>query len=542
MSRSHDNQTPIGWQAQRQPSADQDPHAWSGTAQGQPQQAQPNPHATQAGGYPPQQPANPPSNREPGYHYPQQTPAAPAAPQMEPYRAATQPPYPQQPHAAQPHRHSGLASGAAPTGATHPRPRQQPEQAPDLRGANYEQWSIPAQGPDPQGYDLGSYMPASESPPQSTLHAHPDQLARGDSLQAQPEWSPHAQQLTGHGEPALEQAYHGGSQPKYEHVHAGALEQNYPLEDGEYEIEEPRRGSWTMRIAGAVVVAVGLGFGLAQVYKLVVGSSPEGATPLIIGDSGPSKTKPTDPGGKQFAHTDSKIMGRLGDNSSASETDGSGARKVQTLVVGRDGSIVPPAAPPPQTGSVTPSVAVPGMTVVDGFGGQFPQTNNPAPPKAPMAPLAATAQSPVVVNSPNSAQKPVVIARTTPTNRPVNTAPAAAKAPAAPKAPAPGASTPKKPAPPPTTATGSNGYVAVLASVPVSSRSRLAALQRFADMQQKYGSVLQNKTPDIREANLGERGTYHRLLVGPPGSRAQASSLCSQLKSAGHTGCWVTAY
>ena len=99
-----------------------------------------------------------------------------------------------------------------------------------------------------------------------------------------------------------------------------------------------------------------------------------------------------------------------------------------------------------------------------------------------------------------------------------------------------------KPAPRPAAATGGNGYVAVLASVPVSSTSRLAALQRFADMQQKYSGVLQNKTPDIREANLGARGTYHRLLIGPPGSRAQASALCSQLKSAGHKDCWVTAY
>jgi cell division septation protein DedD len=82
----------------------------------------------------------------------------------------------------------------------------------------------------------------------------------------------------------------------------------------------------------------------------------------------------------------------------------------------------------------------------------------------------------------------------------------------------------------------------VLASVPVSSKSRLAVLQRFADMQQKYSGVLQNKTPDIREANLGERGKYHRLLVGPPGSRSQASALCGELKSAGHKDCWVTAY
>jgi hypothetical protein len=82
----------------------------------------------------------------------------------------------------------------------------------------------------------------------------------------------------------------------------------------------------------------------------------------------------------------------------------------------------------------------------------------------------------------------------------------------------------------------------VLASVPASGDSRLSALRKFADMQQKYGAVLQNKTPDVQEANLGERGIYHRLLVGPPGSRAQASTLCSNLKTAGYKDCWVTAY
>jgi cell division septation protein DedD len=68
------------------------------------------------------------------------------------------------------------------------------------------------------------------------------------------------------------------------------------------------------------------------------------------------------------------------------------------------------------------------------------------------------------------------------------------------------------------------------------------ALKQFADMQQKYGALLQNKTPDVQEANLGEKGTYHRLLVGPPGSREAASTLCTQLKEQGYTGCWVTAY
>jgi cell division septation protein DedD len=78
--------------------------------------------------------------------------------------------------------------------------------------------------------------------------------------------------------------------------------------------------------------------------------------------------------------------------------------------------------------------------------------------------------------------------------------------------------------------------------VPVSDKSRLDALKQFADMQQKYGALLQNKTPDIQEANLGEKGTYHRLMVGPPGSREGASELCTQIKAQGYPSCWVTAY
>jgi cell division septation protein DedD len=87
------------------------------------------------------------------------------------------------------------------------------------------------------------------------------------------------------------------------------------------------------------------------------------------------------------------------------------------------------------------------------------------------------------------------------------------------------------------------GYVAVLASVPVSGSSRINALQQYADLQQRFGGILQNKTPDVQEANLGEKGRFHRLVIGPPGSREGANSVCTQLKSAGYTAdCWVTGY
>jgi hypothetical protein len=81
-------------------------------------------------------------------------------------------------------------------------------------------------------------------------------------------------------------------------------------------------------------------------------------------------------------------------------------------------------------------------------------------------------------------------------------------------------------------------FVAVIAS----KRSRMDALNAIADLQQKYADVLASKTPDVQEVDLGGRGIWYRVAIGPPGSREVATAVCSQLKSAGHALCWVVAY
>jgi hypothetical protein len=526
MARTHAAAPNGGWPPQRTPGS-------SGQAQPGAQAAQPAGYPQ--AGYPEQQAA--PYDPQAAYHYPQQ-PAAAAPPgarqglsSLEPvsqpnpdYAAypATQPPYGQARQGYPPQRGYGQGPLAAP---------------------GYNPWPAPGPAQDPRGYDLGSYMPAGTSPGHHV-----------DPLQQQADWAVPAG--GGYGDPAQDAAYQGG-QMGYDQPHAGALEQTYAQEEsGDYDVDEPRRGSWVLRIAGAIVVAVGLGYGLAQGYKLVSDTAPEGATPVVKGDDSPAKTKPADPGGKQFDHADSKVMGRLGEaapsgeaNAGApeSETDGSGARKVQTLVVGRDGSIAPPAAPAEPTSTAT-TVAVPGLTVVDGLGGRYPDAlgGPPAPAPAESAKPPVAARQPIVVKPPATSEpKPEVVAKASPAPAEPAGEPAGVAAPAPPQK----AEEPKKPsegpsaaASPPAAASSTNGYVVVLASVPASEQSRLAALKQFADMQQQYGTVLQNKTPDVQEANLGEKGVYHRLLVGPPGSRAQASALCSELKAAGYKDCWVMAY
>ena len=60
--------------------------------------------------------------------------------------------------------------------------------------------------------------------------------------------------------------------------------------------------------------------------------------------------------------------------------------------------------------------------------------------------------------------------------------------------------------------------------------------------KERIGDVLSSKTPDVQEANLGDKGVRYRAVVGPPGSRDAASGVCKQLKTAGYNDCWVTAY
>jgi cell division protein FtsN len=43
----------------------------------------------------------------------------------------------------------------------------------------------------------------------------------------------------------------------------------------------------------------------------------------------------------------------------------------------------------------------------------------------------------------------------------------------------------------------------------------------------------------VQKADLGSKGTWYRLRVGPIDNKGAADKLCSQLKSQGHADCLV---
>jgi cell division septation protein DedD len=65
-----------------------------------------------------------------------------------------------------------------------------------------------------------------------------------------------------------------------------------------------------------------------------------------------------------------------------------------------------------------------------------------------------------------------------------------------------------------------------------SQRSEDSALTTFRDLQARYPAILGSYQAVIQRADLGERGVYYRVRVGPF-SGDDAERLCGDLKSAG---------
>jgi cell division protein FtsN len=58
-------------------------------------------------------------------------------------------------------------------------------------------------------------------------------------------------------------------------------------------------------------------------------------------------------------------------------------------------------------------------------------------------------------------------------------------------------------------------------------------------LQSRHASILGNLDPNIQRADLGERGVFYRVRVGPWQQRDEAIGVCDALKAAG-ADCYVT--
>ena len=86
----------------------------------------------------------------------------------------------------------------------------------------------------------------------------------------------------------------------------------------------------------------------------------------------------------------------------------------------------------------------------------------------------------------------------------------------------------------PVTTTSASGALAGTHLVQVGAfRSDAEAQTYFSSMQSRFSTLLSGKAPDVQRADLGSRGIYYRLRVGPFDSKSAADNYCARLKAGG---------
>ncbi len=328
-------------------------------------------------------------------------------------------------------------------------------------------------------------------------------------------------------------------------------------------VQQPKSRRKLM-VAGVLVAAVATGGTAAYLYKSFQdGSIGSGDAPTLFADDGPVKSEPSDPGGREFPDGNKQIYDRLtgdpvepvedaqagggddagttaipgivttgaqatadtlderiaaalrrssgetmDDGSTAAPADPNSPRPVRTLTVRPDGSVVPSQVAtrtaPENMPDDSQTVTTAGIVATTGTGAQT--TSAPAAgATVSQAESAPEAASPAPPPEPRPEETRVASAEpaTTSSTQPVTTA--------------------------------ANPYFVQIAA----RRDQTSALAAFADLQQKYPTILDGLAPTIKRADLGDKGIWYRLWVGPMDTRGNAQDVCEQLKQAGLGGCFV---
>ena len=298
--------------------------------------------------------------------------------------------------------------------------------------------------------------------------------------------------------------------------------------------------------------------------KLVTpGSEPIAPVPQTDNNNNPIARviMPGGPAPEAPGAADAGNTGNGGANVATNEADGAqsiGPRKVRTVVVRPDGTIVSSDAVP-APGDAPASVDA---TSAPASAVQAPTAQVPPVPPIP------TNDDTAAIAGGKSGQELPITAGSGPAANPADTAanqpdaPAPAALAAQRQVPTPTPTPPPQPkaAPPKVVATGGDrgpidltpgttatqvasaapggqGAAAPLAAggmmVQISSqRTQDAAQATFRDLQARYSGVLGGYQANIQKADLGDRGTYYRVRVGPFAA-ADAQSVCGALKNAG---------
>lgn len=247
---------------------------------------------------------------------------------------------------------------------------------------------------------------------------------------------------------------------------------------------------------------------------------------------------------------DSAATPTTADNSSsaatAASTDGLVNRKVRTVTVRPDGTIV--SGEQGVAGGTILPVDRPNVPSVPGADFSTPdlvanannsaatastQTQTPAATTTPTVTPVQAGSTVAVVDQSGAALagRTVTIPQQRPANLAVPTASAASTTPAASASNATTTATQPTVATPAAQATPTNGTASAYVQLS-SQRTEEAARQSAQSIATRYGVLFGGASLEIQRVDLGQRGIYYRVLV-PAASRENATNICTNVRAAG---------
>jgi cell division protein FtsN len=330
------------------------------------------------------------------------------------------------------------------------------------------------------------------------------------------------------------------------------LDADFFADEDDYDADdyEPERSGGRKKLIAAVLTgAVVVGGGMAYVYKSATGDGGGGNPAVIAADTRPIKEEPVDAGGRDFANQDKLVYDRLpgyesggGQSAGVSQEAGSSAAVVTTGTLEERIE----NALKSQGGETSPASR--GGDSVDAPRPVQTLTFGPDGAQKPVETQTATVRAPASGAEPRDFSGGIVVT-TTPSEEPSSFATSEQDAPAqdsqpesfSASAPEPqntrlAAATPEPVTPEVTEGpAGTGGYF-----VQIGARNdRDAAVSAFETLQKKYASIIGTHSPSVRKADLGTKGVWYRLLIGPVTEKSEAEGLCEQLKGAGMKGCFA---
>lgn len=329
---------------------------------------------------------------------------------------------------------------------------------------------------------------------------------------------------------------------------------------------------------GALIVALLVGTGVVAWGTFGSSQPGEGGEPPVIrADNEPAKVKPEDPGGKVIANQENQVYDRVaggqGEENNTQEelitsreqpvdvaeksatrlspdADGSASdaplglppKKVRTLVVKPDGTIVSSAAATPENDQaegdplpLTPQPQTLAMAQTGGEAGSAAEAMQPQETEDPsvIALDGAKSTGEIALPTPSPLPAPEPPVAVAPAPKPAAPKPAAESDPGAPTQIAAVSESSQQPAAARPAVTSSEWKIQVS-----SQRSRDAAESSFANIKQRFSSILGDRSAAIERADIEGKGTFYRVKVLAE-SKSDATNICNRLKGAGGS-CFVT--